>query len=161
MATAGCCGLAMLCQRSVRGGGGGGTGVGGLGRLVAGRRLGGAAGGARPSPERVSRLVLVNSTPCFARRLRTGRTASPCRCCRGFAVELRRNHRACRAQALHRPGSPRQRARRLPSCTGLLRAMLFQHGEPEVSALEDGLADPGERRPARRMVRGSPARLCC
>jgi pimeloyl-[acyl-carrier protein] methyl ester esterase len=87
------------------------------------------------SPERVSRLVLVNSTPCFARRPDWPHgIALPV--LRGFAEELRRNHRAVlkRFIALEVHGSERAGAQ-----LHRLKTLLFQHGEPEVSALEDGL----------------------
>lgn len=88
------------------------------------------------APERVSRLVLVNSTPCFVQRpdWPHGIDLSVLR---RFAEELRRNYRAVlkRFIALEVHGSEHATAQ-----LHLLKAMLFQHGEPEVSALEDGLA---------------------
>ncbi|MDS4039798.1 MAG: pimeloyl-ACP methyl ester esterase BioH [Candidatus Competibacter sp.] len=87
------------------------------------------------SPERVGRLVLVNSTPCFAQRpdWSHGIALPVLRC---FADELHRNYRAVlkRFIALEVHGSERASAQ-----LHLLKAMLFQHGEPDVSALEDGL----------------------
>lgn len=86
--------------------------------------------------ERVGRLVLVNSTPCFVRRpdWPHGIALSVLR---RFAEELRQNYRAVlkRFIALEVHGSEHATAQ-----LHLLKAMLFQHGEPEVSALEDGLA---------------------
>jgi pimeloyl-[acyl-carrier protein] methyl ester esterase len=87
-------------------------------------------------PERVGRLVLVNSTPCFVQRPDWPHgIAWPV--LHRFAEELRQNHRAVlkRFIALEVHGSERASAQ-----LHLLKAMLFQHGEPEVAALEDGLA---------------------
>ncbi|HHW75478.1 MAG TPA: pimeloyl-ACP methyl ester esterase BioH [Xanthomonadaceae bacterium] len=88
------------------------------------------------APEQVSRLVLVNSTPCFAQRPDWPHgIALPV--LRRFAEELRQDYRAVlkRFIALEVHGS-----RHAASQLRTLKAMLFQHGEPDVSALEDGLA---------------------
>ena len=87
-------------------------------------------------PERVNRLVLVNSTPCFVQRPDWPHgIALPV--LHRFALELRQNYRAVlkRFLALEVHGSEHAAAQ-----LHLLKAMLFQHGEPDVSALEDGLA---------------------
>ncbi|MBK8183709.1 MAG: pimeloyl-ACP methyl ester esterase BioH [Candidatus Competibacteraceae bacterium] len=100
-----------------------------LGGLVA-QRL------AMIAPERVSRLILTNSTPCFVQRPDWPQAvALPV--LRRFGEELRQDYRAVlkRFIALEVYGSE-QATTQLHQ----LRAMLFQHGEPAVSALEDGLA---------------------
>lgn len=88
------------------------------------------------APERVSRLVLVNSTPCFVQRpdWTHGIALSVLR---RFAGELRQDYRAVlkRFIALEVHGSEHASAQ-----LKQLKAMLFQHGEPDVAALEDGLA---------------------
>jgi pimeloyl-[acyl-carrier protein] methyl ester esterase len=87
------------------------------------------------APERVSRLVLVNSTPCFVQRpdWPHGIALSVLR---RFAEELRQDYRAVlkRFIALEVHGSEHASAQ-----LKQLKAMLFQHGEPDVAALEDGL----------------------
>ncbi len=88
------------------------------------------------APERVSRLVLVNSTPCFAQRSDWPHgIALPV--LRRFAEELRQDYRAVlkRFIALEVHGSEHASAQ-----LKQLKAMLFQHGEPDVAALEEGLA---------------------
>ena len=88
------------------------------------------------APERVSRLVLVNSTPCFVQRPDWPHgIALPV--LRRFAEELRQDYRAVlkRFIALEVHGSEHASAQ-----LKQLKAMLFQHGEPDVAALEDGLA---------------------
>ena len=88
------------------------------------------------APERVNRLVLVNSTPCFTQRpdWPHGIAASALR---HFAEDLRQNYRATlkRFIALEVHGSEHVTAR-----LHQLKGMLFQRGEPDISALEDGLA---------------------
>ena len=100
-----------------------------LGGLVAQRA-------AMAAPERVSQLVLVNSTPCFVQRPDWPHGVVPSVLHR-FAEELRQDYRAVlkRFIALEVHGSEH-------ASTQLrqLKAMLFQHGEPDVTALEDGLA---------------------
>ncbi len=99
-----------------------------LGGLVA-QRL------AVTAPQRVSHLILTNSTPCFAQRADWPHAvALPV--LRQFAEDLRRDYRAVlkRFIALEVYGSERASAQ-----LQQLKAMLFQHGEPALSALEDGL----------------------
>lgn len=88
------------------------------------------------APERVSRLVLVNSTPCFVQRPDWPHGVAP-PVLRRFAEELRQDYRAVlkRFIALEVHGSEHASAQ-----LRQLKAMLFQHGEPDVAALEDGLA---------------------
>lgn len=88
------------------------------------------------APERVNRLALVSSTPCFARRPDWPHGVDPL-LLRLFAAELRQNYRASlnRFIALESHGSDNVAAQ-----LRLLKAMLFQHGEPSVAALENGLA---------------------
>ena len=87
------------------------------------------------APERVRRLVLVSSTPCFVQRPDWPHgIALPV--LRRFAEELRQDYRAVlkRFIALEVHGSEQASAQ-----LKQLKAMLFQHGEPEVAALENGL----------------------
>jgi len=88
------------------------------------------------APERVSRLALANSTPCFVRRPDWPHGVE-LPVLRRFAEELRLNYRAVlkRFIALEAHGSQNATAQ-----IRALQAMLFQHGEPAVSALENGLA---------------------
>jgi pimeloyl-[acyl-carrier protein] methyl ester esterase len=88
------------------------------------------------APERVDRLVLVNSTPCFVQRPDWPHGLAP-PVLRRFAEELRQDHRAVlnRFIALEVHGSEHASAQ-----LRRLKAMLFQRGEPDVTALEDGLA---------------------
>lgn len=87
------------------------------------------------APERVTRLALVNSTPCFVRRPDWPHGID-LPVLRRFAEELRLDYRAVlkRFIALEVHGSEHATAQ-----LHALKAMLFQHGEPAVSALEDGL----------------------
>ena len=100
-----------------------------LGGLVAQRA-------AMAAPERVSRLVLVNSTPCFVQRPDWPHGVASSVLHR-FAEELRQDYRAVlkRFIALEVHSSEHASAQ-----LRQLKAMLFQHGEPDVTALEDGLA---------------------
>jgi len=88
------------------------------------------------APERVSRLVLVNSTPCFVQRpdWPYGMALSVLH---RFAEELRQDYHAVlrRFVALEVHGGEHASAQ-----LKQLKAMLFQHGEPDVATLEDGLA---------------------
>lgn len=88
------------------------------------------------APERISRLALVNCTPCFVQRPDWPHgVALPV--LRRFAEELRLDYRAVlkRFIALEVHGSKNASAQ-----LRQLKAMLSQHGEPEISALKDGLA---------------------
>ncbi len=88
------------------------------------------------APERVTRLALVNSTPCFVQRPDWPHgIALPM--LRRFAEELRQDYHTVlkRFIALEVQGSEHASAQ-----LKQLKAMLFQHGEPEVAALQDGLA---------------------
>lgn len=87
-------------------------------------------------PERVNRLALVNSTACFTQRPDWPHAvALPV--LRRFADELRENHRAVlkRFIALEVHGSDHASDQYRQ-----LKALLFQHGEPDPAALGDGLA---------------------
>ncbi|MCP5195871.1 MAG: pimeloyl-ACP methyl ester esterase BioH [Gammaproteobacteria bacterium] len=88
------------------------------------------------APERVRQLVLVSSTPCFVQRPDWPHGIALA-VLRRFAEELRQDHRAVlkRFIALEVHGSEHASAQ-----LKQLKAMLFQHGEPDVSALKDGLA---------------------
>lgn len=88
------------------------------------------------APERISRLALVSSTPCFVQRPDWPHGIAPAVLWR-FAEELRQDHRAVlkRFIALEVHGSEHASVQ-----LRQLKAMLFQHGEPDVTALEDGLA---------------------
>ena len=87
-------------------------------------------------PARVRQLALVNSTPCFIQRPDWPQGIARSVLQR-FAEELREDYRAVlkRFIALEVHGSDKASAQ-----LRQLKAMLFQHGEPEVAALEDGLA---------------------
>jgi pimeloyl-[acyl-carrier protein] methyl ester esterase len=88
------------------------------------------------APERVERLALVGSTSCFTQRPGWPHGMNPI-VLRGFAEALRQNHRATlqRFIALEVQGSAR-------AATQLrqLKALLFQYGAPDETALENGLA---------------------
>jgi len=88
------------------------------------------------APERVERLALVGGTPCFTQRPDWPHGMNPT-VLRGFAEALRQNHRATllRFIALEVHGSDRA-----ASQLRQLKALLFQHGEPDETALENGLA---------------------
>jgi pimeloyl-[acyl-carrier protein] methyl ester esterase len=88
------------------------------------------------APERVSRLALVNSTPCFVQRPGWPHGIALAVLHR-FAEELREDYRAVlkRFIALEVHGSEHASAQ-----LKQLKAMLFQHGDPDISALEDGLS---------------------
>lgn len=88
------------------------------------------------APERVSRLILVNSSPCFVQRPDWPHAiALPV--LRQFARDLRQDHRAVlkRFIALEVHGSERASAQ-----LHRLKGMLLQRGEPALAALESGLA---------------------
>lgn len=86
-------------------------------------------------PEKVRRLILVTSTPCFAEREdwlfgMAGEVLAK------FAAELEQNHAATlrRFIALQLRGSENER-----ELLGLLRERLFSRGEPDMGALRGGL----------------------
>lgn len=87
-------------------------------------------------PERVARLALVGSTPCFVQRPDWPHGVAP-PVLRRFAEDLRRDYRATlnRFIALEVHGSEHAAAQ-----LRQLKAMLFRHGEPDTAALESGLA---------------------
>ncbi len=104
---------------------------------VCGWSLGGqiALRWAAREPDKVRRLALVASTPCFA-----GRTDWPCGMAAGtlaqFAADLEQNHAATlrRFIALQLRGSENER-----ELLAHLRECLFSRGEPDLAALRAGL----------------------
>jgi pimeloyl-[acyl-carrier protein] methyl ester esterase len=86
-------------------------------------------------PEKVRRLVLVASTPCFAARPGWD-CGMPQETLARFAVELEDNHAATlrRFLALQLRGSENER-----ELLSVLRERLFSRGEPEMAALRGGL----------------------
>ncbi len=105
--------------------------------FVCGWSLGGqlALRWAAREPEKLQRLVLVSSTPCFVARAdwlcgMDGAVFEK------FASELEQNHAATlrRFIALQLRGSENERELML-----LLRERLFSRGEPDMQALRDGL----------------------
>lgn len=88
------------------------------------------------APERVSRLALVNSTPCFVQRPGWPQGIA-LTVLQRFAEELREDYRAVlkRFIALEVHGSEHASAQ-----LKQLKAMLFQRGDPDVLALENGLS---------------------
>lgn len=87
------------------------------------------------APERVTRLVLVSTTPCFMQRPDWPYGIAPL-VLRRFAEELRQDYRAVlqRFIALETYGSARASAQ-----LRQLKALLFQRGDPDQIALEQGL----------------------
>jgi pimeloyl-[acyl-carrier protein] methyl ester esterase len=87
------------------------------------------------APAQVTRLVLANSTPCFVQQP-DWPYAIQLAVLQQFAKELRQNYRAVlkRFIALEVYGSDHATAQ-----LQRLKTMLFQHGEPSVTALADGL----------------------
>lgn len=90
---------------------------------------------ARREPDKVRRLVMVTTTPCFAEREdwlfgMAGEVLAK------FAAELEQNHAATlrRFIALQLRGSENER-----ELLGLLRERLFSRGEPDMGALRAGL----------------------
>lgn len=88
------------------------------------------------APTQVTRLALVNSTPCFVQQPDWPHAVQRL-VLQQFAEELRQNYRAVlkRFIALEVYGSDHATAQ-----LHRLKTMLFQHGEPSVTALADGLA---------------------
>jgi pimeloyl-[acyl-carrier protein] methyl ester esterase len=86
-------------------------------------------------PDKVRRLILVNSTPCF-----TGRAdwdfGMEAEVLEKFAAELEQNHAATlrRFIALQLRGSENER-----ELLALMRERLFSRGEPDIDALRCGL----------------------
>ena len=104
---------------------------------VCGWSLGGqvALRWAAREPDKVRRLILVTSTPCF-----TGRAdwdyGMEAEVLEKFAVELEQNHAATlrRFIALQLRGSEKER-----ELLALMRERLFSRGEPDIDALRSGL----------------------
>ena len=86
-------------------------------------------------PEKIKRLVLVTSTPCFAERddWPSGMARATLQ---QFAAELEKNHTATlrRFLALQVRGSEGER-----ELLASLRELLFSRGEPHPDALREGL----------------------
>jgi pimeloyl-[acyl-carrier protein] methyl ester esterase len=105
---------------------------------VCGWSLGGmvALRWAMRAPEKVKRLVLVASTPCFAWR-EDWPSGMATETLQQFAAELERDHAATlrRFLALQVRGSANER-----ELLADLRARLFSRGEPDINALRGGLA---------------------
>lgn len=104
---------------------------------VCGWSLGGqiAMRWAQREPEKIQRLILVSSTPCFVRQ--TGWScAMEAETLAGFAAALAGNHALTlrRFLALQVRGSERER-----ELLARLRAALFSRGEPDLVALQTGL----------------------
>jgi len=85
--------------------------------------------------EQVRRLVLVASTPCFARRI-DWPCAMPVETLEEFGAALQQNYAQTlrRFLALQLHGSERER-----ELLATLRSTLFSHGEPDMGALQTGL----------------------
>ncbi len=88
------------------------------------------------APERVTKLVLVSSSPCFVRRPAWTHGVDY-RILHAFAENLSRDYKATlkRFLALEVHGSEHETAQ-----LRILRALVFQHGNPDTAALRDGLA---------------------
>jgi pimeloyl-[acyl-carrier protein] methyl ester esterase len=104
---------------------------------VCGWSLGGlvALRWAARAPQKIQRLILVTSTPCFAER-EDWLFGMERAVLEKFAAELEQNHAAIlrRFIALQLRGSERER-----ELLALLRVRLFSRGEPEMAALRAGL----------------------
>jgi pimeloyl-[acyl-carrier protein] methyl ester esterase len=87
-------------------------------------------------PEKVQRLILVSSTPCFATRADWA-FGMPQETLAQFASDLEKNHAATlrRFLALQVRGSEGER-----ELLATLREKLFSRGEPHLEALRGGLA---------------------
>jgi pimeloyl-[acyl-carrier protein] methyl ester esterase len=90
---------------------------------------------AQRKAEQVRRLVLVASTPCFARR-QDWLCAMPVETLTEFGTALQQDYAQTlrRFLALQLRGSERER-----ELLATLRNTLFSHGEPDLSALQTGL----------------------
>ena len=88
------------------------------------------------APERVTKLVLVGSSPCFVSRPEWPH-AMALSTLQQFAENLQMNYRSTlkRFLALEVHGSDRAKEQ-----LRVLSRILFQHGEPDLKALQDGLA---------------------
>lgn len=86
-------------------------------------------------PDKVQRLILVASTPCFAER-EDWISGMQSEVLEKFAAELEQNHAATlrRFIALQLRGSENER-----ELLALLRERLFSRGEPDMAALRGGL----------------------
>lgn len=86
-------------------------------------------------PQKIKRLILVASTPCFVER-EGWACGMPQATLQQFAADLERGHAATlrRFLALQVRGSERER-----ELLGALREQLFSRGEPHLSALRGGL----------------------
>jgi pimeloyl-[acyl-carrier protein] methyl ester esterase len=106
--------------------------------ILCGWSLGGiiAQHWAAREPDKVQRLILVNSTPCFAAR-DDWAYGMPQATLAQFAAELEKNHAATlrRFLALQIRGSEAER-----EVLGVLREKLISRGEPQLDALRGGLA---------------------
>jgi pimeloyl-[acyl-carrier protein] methyl ester esterase len=104
---------------------------------VCGWSLGGqiAMHWAMREPEKIVRLVLVSSTPCFAER-KDWQLGMSQHILQQFADDLEKNHAATlrRFLALQVRGSERER-----ELLAEMRASLFSRGEPDMDALRGGL----------------------
>lgn len=91
---------------------------------------------ARRHPARITRLVLVASTPCFARRADWATGMSP-ELLEQFGADLERHFAETlrRFLGLQLRGSEGER-----EMLALLRERLFSRGEPDLAALRGGLA---------------------
>ncbi len=87
-------------------------------------------------PQRVTRLALVASSPCFTRRSDWSH-AMDYSVLHQFAENLERDYRATLDRFLALEVHGGEHARTL---LRQLREMVFQHGEPDPEALADGLA---------------------
>ena len=87
-------------------------------------------------PQQVQRLILVASTPSFVRR-EDWNHAMSIELLQEFAVALRQNYALTlkRFLALQLRGSEQER-----EILAVLRPALFSRGEPDLAALQDGLA---------------------
>lgn len=104
---------------------------------VCGWSLGGqvAMRWAAREPEKVRRLILVTSTPCFTGRADWDFGMEPA-VLEKFAADLEQNHAATlrRFIALQLRGSENER-----ELLALMRERLFSRGEPDIDALRNGL----------------------
>lgn len=88
------------------------------------------------APQRISRLVLVSSSPCFVHRPDWPYAMEP-EVLRQFADNLSRDYRAALNRFLALEVHDSENA---PQQLRLLREIVFQHGEPDIAAFADGLA---------------------